>query len=79
VPPPNVTVCCVPDGDESECAVLTPDHCAAAHGTASDAMSCESDPCGHDSGGDGGGGGDHGGDDDHDGGDSSHSGDGGGD
>ncbi len=45
VPPPQVTVCCVADGSESECDVLTPEHCAAV-GTASNATSCDADPCG---------------------------------
>jgi hypothetical protein len=58
VPPPTVTVCCVPDGSETECEILTPEHCSAAHGTPNAALSCESNPCGGDSGGDGGDGGD---------------------
>jgi len=58
VPPPTVTVCCVPDGSETECEILTPDHCSAANGTPNAAQSCESNPCGGDSGGDGGDGGD---------------------
>ncbi len=66
VPPPVVTVCCVPDDDGSECEVLTPDHCAARHGTPSDAASCDASPCGDQSGGDqgGDGGGSSGGHDD---------------
>jgi len=48
VPPPQVTVCCVPeDGDsQTDCEIVTPEHCTAAHGTPSDATSCESSPCG---------------------------------
>jgi hypothetical protein len=47
VPPPEVTVCCVPEEGESECEVLTPDHCTASGGTAvSDATSCMDAPCG---------------------------------
>ena len=53
VPPPQVTVCCVPDGSETECEILTPDHCRAAHGTPNAATSCESNPCGGVSGGGG--------------------------
>ena len=53
VPPPQVTVCCVPDGSETECEILTPDHCSAAHGTPNAATSCESNPCGGVSGGNG--------------------------
>ena len=44
-PPPQIVICCVPDGDESECEELTPDHCTAAHGTVSTATSCDPDPC----------------------------------
>jgi hypothetical protein len=54
VSPPQVTVCCVPDGSETECEVLTPDHCTAAHGTPNAAASCESHPCGGGSHGQGG-------------------------
>jgi uncharacterized membrane protein YgcG len=53
VPPPQVTVCCVPDGSETECEILTADHCSAAHGTPNAAKSCESNPCGGVSGGGG--------------------------
>src|SRR5262245_6371759 len=53
VPPPQVTVCCVPDGSETECEILTPDHCSAAHGTPNAATSCESNPCSGVSGGSG--------------------------
>src|SRR5262245_47794704 len=65
VPPPQLVICCVPDGDETECERLTADHCTAAHGTTSSATWCDSDPCGGnngDEGGDNGGGnGDEGG------------------
>jgi hypothetical protein len=54
VSPPQVTVCCVPNGSETECEVLTPDHCTAAHGTPNAAPSCESHPCGGGSHGQGG-------------------------
>ena len=45
VPPAQVVACCVPDGDESDCEELTPDHCTAAGGSASSATSCDPDPC----------------------------------
>jgi hypothetical protein len=70
VPPPDVVVCCVPEGDESECEHVTREHCMAAGGTVSTATSCEAHPCGgcdgHDGKGDDGDGDDEGG---HDGGD----------
>jgi hypothetical protein len=68
-PPPDVVVCCVPDGDETECEHVTRQHCSDAGGTVSTATSCENHPCGGGEGGDGGDGEDHGG----------HQGDGGGD
>ncbi len=77
VPPPTVTVCCVPQDSEAECEILTPEHCAAQNGKPSDATSCESDPCSADSGGGDSGGGDSQGGDDG-GGSSGGSGDGGG-
>lgn len=46
VPPPQVVICCVPDGGEAECEEVTPEHCTAQAGTVSTAPSCESDPCG---------------------------------
>jgi hypothetical protein len=55
-PPPDLVICCVPDGDEAECEHLTRDHCTGANGTVSTATSCDPDPCG--AGGDGGDGGD---------------------
>jgi hypothetical protein len=54
-PPPNLVICCVPDGSESECEHITTDECTASGGTVSSATSCDADPCG---GGGGGGGGD---------------------
>jgi hypothetical protein len=60
VPPPQLVICCVPDGGETECERITVDHCTAAHGTTSSATSCDTDPCG---GGGGGGSGDGGGED----------------
>jgi len=51
-PPPQVVVCCVPDGGEAECEELTPDHCTAEGGTVNSATSCDPDPC--TTGGDGG-------------------------
>jgi hypothetical protein len=49
VPRPQVTVCCVPDGSESECEILTPEHCSAL-GTPRSATSCDPAPCGSSSG-----------------------------
>ncbi len=58
VPPPQLVICCVPDGTETECEHVTSAECTAAHGTTSSATSCDADPCG---GGGGGGNGDNGG------------------
>ena len=54
-PPPNLVICCVSDGEESECEHVTADHCVPPNGTVSTASSCDPDPCGGGSGGDGGG------------------------
>jgi hypothetical protein len=54
-PPPNLVICCVSDGGESECEHITADECTTAGGTVNSATSCDPDPCG--GGGDGGGGG----------------------
>src|SRR5262245_17769815 len=58
VPPSDVTACCIPEesedgdddhqGDESECEVVTFEQCSALGGTATDATSCDDDPCGDD-------------------------------
>jgi hypothetical protein len=53
-PPPNLVICCVPDGGESECEHITADECTATGGTVNSGTSCDPDPCG----GGGGGGGD---------------------
>jgi hypothetical protein len=45
VPPPQIVVCCVTDGEESECEEVTPDHCTAAGWTVSSATACDPDPC----------------------------------
>ena len=62
-PPPNLVICCVSDGGESECEHITADECTADGGTINSATSCDPDPCGTGTGGgDGGsGGGDDGG------------------
>ena len=44
-PPPQLVICCVPDGGGSECEHVTPDHCTAAGGTVNPATSCDPDPC----------------------------------
>ncbi len=71
-PPPNLVICCVPQGDQgeqegqpqtepAECEHISADECTAAGGTVSSgATSREPDPCG--GGGGGGGSGDGGGD-----------------
>jgi hypothetical protein len=59
VPPPNVVVCCVPQGDQGEqegepqteppeCERITAAECMASGGMVSTAMSCDPDPCGGD-------------------------------
>jgi hypothetical protein len=45
-PPAEVTACCVPDDDEVECKVLTPERCTARGGTAATGTSCAPDSCG---------------------------------
>jgi hypothetical protein len=45
-PPPNLVICCVSDGSESECEHITADECTASNGTVNSATSCEPDPCG---------------------------------
>jgi len=56
VPPPNLVICCVSQGDQgeqegepqtepSECEHITAARCMAAGGTISAATSCEPDPC----------------------------------
>ncbi len=42
---PGDTQCCVSDGDETECEVMSPDACTAAGGTDAGAGSCMPDPC----------------------------------
>jgi hypothetical protein len=65
-PPPNLVICCVPQGDQGEqegqpqmeppeCEHITADECTAAGGTVNSVTSCDPDPCG--GGGDGSGGG----------------------
>jgi hypothetical protein len=62
IPPAQIVACCVPDGDESECEEITPDHCTARDGTVNSATSCDPNPCPTGSGGNGGGGDGGGGD-----------------
>jgi hypothetical protein len=45
-PPPNLVICCVPDGSESECEHITAGECTTAGGTVNAATSCDPDPCG---------------------------------
>jgi hypothetical protein len=53
-PPPNLVICCVPDGNESQCERITLDACTAAGGTANASSSCDPDPCGSSGSGNGG-------------------------
>jgi hypothetical protein len=46
VPPANLVVCCVPEDDETECEIRTPERCASHGGTVSTATSCAEHPCG---------------------------------
>jgi hypothetical protein len=45
-PPPQIVICCVSDGSESECEEVTPDQCMGPNDTVSTATSCDPDPCG---------------------------------
>ena len=50
-PPPDLVICCVPDGDHAECEHITSGECTAEGGTVNGAASCDSDPCGGGAGG----------------------------